>query len=131
VSAFSRFLAFDSRLIYHTRQESTGFFEQILSLTQNDTNKLDQLQINIRRLREGVQVEGFDENTTEQLKRLMYMDDEALLKVQKERILGCLQFDERTKRFDEVHQPHANTFKWIFEDGDTLPDNSSKTLNEV
>lgn len=69
---------------------------------------------------------------TEQLKRLVHIDTEILLQSQKDRILSSLQFEDRGKRFDQIHQPHVDTFKWIFEEDNTASTtNSDDTLSEV
>lgn len=69
---------------------------------------------------------------TAQLKRLVHIDAEILLQSQKDRILSSLHFDDRGTRSDQIHQPHVDTFKWIFEeDNTTSTANSDDTLGNV
>ncbi|KAH8714630.1 hypothetical protein BGZ61DRAFT_587332 [Ilyonectria robusta] len=113
------------------RQESTKFFEQILSLVQKDAAKFDQLQTSIGLLREGVHTEVLDQKASAQFQRLMGLDEEALHKFREDRILHGLQFDTGGNRFDQVEQPHPDTFNWIFEEGGRLLDDSNKARPEV
>lgn len=109
-------MIWEANISFACRNESTEFFGQLLSSAKNDATKLEELLVGVKRLRQGVRIEGFDVAATEQLKRLMNFDEEALDTLRKERILNCLDFEGKGKRFDEVHQPHMETFKWMFED---------------
>ncbi|KAJ4325075.1 hypothetical protein N0V84_003618 [Fusarium piperis] len=117
-------------LLEFSRAEATEYFERILSQVQNDAGKLDELRTTMNRLRGGVMIEGFDEEGAKQLRRLMNVDQEALLYVQKERLLKRLEFEGMGKRSSEIHRPHAATFEWIFEDNSTSVANSDGALSE-
>lgn len=100
-------------------------------MAQKDAAKFDQLQTSIGLLREGVLIEALDEKASVQFQRLMGLDEEALHKFREDRILHGLQFDTRGNRFDQVEQPHPETFNWIFDEGDRLLDDSDETGFEV
>lgn len=100
-------------------------------MAQKDAAKFDQLQTSIGLLREGVLVEALDEKASVQLQRLMGLDEEALHKFRDDRILRGLQLDTGGNRFDQVEQPHPETFNWIFEDSDGLLDDSDETGFQV
>ncbi|KAH6976424.1 hypothetical protein BKA56DRAFT_733254 [Ilyonectria sp. MPI-CAGE-AT-0026] len=115
-------------LVHLLRKESTDFFDRLLSSTKEDADKLDQVLDNIKYLRERLPIQEM----TEQLKRLVHIDAEILLQSQKDKILSSLQFEDRGKRFDQIHQPHVDTFRWIFEEDNTASTaNSDDSLTEM
>ncbi|KAI8712815.1 NACHT domain-containing protein [Fusarium sp. LHS14.1] len=90
--------------------------DRIIAMVQEDSSKLEQLQIHIKQLQKGVEAQTIGEEALEQLRLVLGIHDKALSAIYQDRILRSLQFEDMHRRDDRVQDPYENTFKWILED---------------
>ena len=80
----------------------------------DSVHHMDQLKAEIRRLTSRQIVDNDrNERLIEKLERLT---QEGHRLANEERILKSLEFDEWTRRFNDVHKAHRQTFNWILDD---------------
>ncbi|KAG7404039.1 hypothetical protein Forpe1208_v015750 [Fusarium oxysporum f. sp. rapae] len=93
-------------------QDAAAYSAKILAAIKDDSNKLEELQNHIEHLNAAVT----DGETQHKLKQLLYLHEQTLQKIYQHRILDLLKFDGLHEREDRVHNPHSQTFEWIFAD---------------
>ncbi|KAF4970351.1 hypothetical protein FSARC_2607 [Fusarium sarcochroum] len=106
-------------LVDLSNQNSIAYTTKLVSLIQNDTAKLEELQKHMDTLKRGVQVEEFGIEARLQLRRLLGLQEEAVCTIYQRRILESLRFDKMHERDDRVELPHESTFNWLLEE-DTI-----------
>lgn len=97
-------------------QNTTAYYEKLLSVAQNDASRLEELKGHIETLKEGVQVEQIGTEVCDQVRRLLGLQEDALAAVYQQRILRSMRFDGMHERDDRVHLPHESTFEWLLEE---------------
>jgi hypothetical protein len=97
-------------------QNTAAYCEKLLSIAQNDSSRLEELQGHIETLKKGVQVEQIGTEGCDQVRRLLGLQEDALAAIYQQRILRSMRFDNMHERDDRVHLPHESTFEWLLED---------------
>lgn len=100
-------------------QNNAVYCEKLLSIAQNDASRLEELQVHIKTLKKGVEVEQIGAEACDQLRRLLGLQEDALAAIYQQRILKSIRFDSMHERDDRVHLPHESTFNWLLEDDKT------------
>ncbi len=83
--------------------------------SEEDTTKLEWLQVNLARLQEGVNVSSLDGESRAQLRQLLSLHDDALAASARSLILESLSFEDMRRRYDTVEDAHFKTFHWMFD----------------
>lgn len=89
-----------------------------MALIQTDSGKLDELRSQLDHLRGAIETitRESNENLLDQLTQLVRLNEDSLDKIYQHQILKSLEFNSMHERDDRVHNPHGNTFAWLFND---------------
>ncbi|KAI2631860.1 hypothetical protein GGR54DRAFT_627466 [Hypoxylon sp. NC1633] len=113
-------------LLNLTRSESIDRLNKIIEHGQANKNELQSLTRNIESLRLGSHVTCLGSEAVDQIRSLLNLSNEAILKVRQARILDGLRFEMMNERFEDIEEAHNKTFDWIFDGGiDTVTDSDS------
>jgi hypothetical protein len=93
-------------------QDAVAYSAKILAAIKDDSNRLEELQNHIEHLNAAVT----NGETQHELKQLLHLHEKTLQTIYQHRILDLLKFDGLHEREDRVHNPHGQTFEWIFAD---------------
>ncbi|KAI1388692.1 uncharacterized protein F4822DRAFT_443533 [Hypoxylon trugodes] len=115
---------------YHTQQlslellnsfksESLKRLDRLIVHGQASGDDLRSLNRNLESLRLGSNVTCLSPEALDQIRSLLRLSDDAVLKVRQARIIDALRFELMNERFEDIEEAHKKTFDWIFENTDT------------
>ena len=82
---------------------------------QCSKDELESLSRNMQSLRIGTQVSCLSPKALDQIRVLLNLSDQAVMKVRESRVLAALRFELMDERFHDVEEAHEKTYDWIFE----------------
>lgn len=119
-------------LVNLSRSESLERLNKLIAHGQASGDELRSLTKNVESLRLGCNVSYLGSEALNQIRSLLKLTDNAVLKVRQGRVLDGLRFELMNERFEDIKKAHQTTFDWIFSghdvgiDGETeLDDDSS------
>ncbi|OTB16307.1 hypothetical protein K445DRAFT_351197, partial [Daldinia sp. EC12] len=95
---------------------------------QASKNELQSLARNIESLRQGSNVSCLTTDALDQIRALVQLSDDAILKVRQNRVLDALRFQSMNERFEDIEEAHLKTFDWILDD---RTDNTPGTYDPI
>lgn len=81
-------------------------------------------------LRQGVTVSDVDERLVHELRDMLKISDEAILRRRQKLFLKALQFDKMDNRFHSVVKAHEETFTWLFDKSMPVEESRKTSENE-
>ncbi|KAI0382798.1 hypothetical protein F5Y04DRAFT_270296 [Hypomontagnella monticulosa] len=100
-----------------TRAESLDRLNKLITYGKASGDELRSLTKNIESLRSGSNVSCLSSDALHQIRSLLGLTEEAVLKIRQARILGGLRFVSMTERFEDIEEAHERTFHWLLETG--------------
>lgn len=102
-----------------TRDELGPKLDDIIKTGNILGSDLQSLRRNTEVMRSGITVKSLEPTAIEQLRLFLAQSDQAIEKAVQVLILKHLQDESMDLRFSNVHQAHAKTLSWIFQDNHT------------
>lgn len=135
LSTMSRYLA--QSLIVLPRTDNKARFEslerlnKIVEHSQSSDDELASLMRSVQSLHSGGKVSYLSPEALEQIRKVLDLSEQAVVKVREGRVLDALKFDIIDERFEDVEDAHVNTFDWIFVDDHHKGDADSRVRSRA
>ncbi|CAG8958449.1 hypothetical protein HYFRA_00011126 [Hymenoscyphus fraxineus] len=101
-------------LLNRSSSETKGRLEVLISSSDGQSAKLEELQSQIKELNKRIS-SNLNPGGEQNFPRLMEISEHITCVIAQKRILESLSFEGMHQRFDNVVDAHGNTFQWIFE----------------
>ncbi|KAI1418066.1 hypothetical protein F5Y13DRAFT_150473 [Hypoxylon sp. FL1857] len=118
-------------LVSLSRSESLERLNQLIAHGQASGDELQSLAKNVESLRLGCNVSCLSSEALGQVRSLLQLTDDAVLKVRQARVLDGLRFELMNERFEDIKTAHEATFDWIFSGDEVCIDNKTKSQNNA
>ncbi|KAH8886602.1 hypothetical protein GQ53DRAFT_769172 [Thozetella sp. PMI_491] len=105
--------ALDQKTQLVFRTEIRDKLSQIIESGKTQHLDIAELQKSVKAVRDCVTAASFSSDAVTQLKDLISLSDEAVLRARQQVILDALRFDEINDRIQDVNEAHKETFEWI------------------
>ncbi|KAI1659282.1 hypothetical protein F4813DRAFT_395201 [Daldinia decipiens] len=102
-------------LLSSIKSDSLERLDRLLKSGQASKDELQSLSRNIEALRQGTNVSCLSTEALGQIRSLVQLSDEAILKTRQARVLDALRFQLMNERFEDIEEAHERTFDWIFD----------------
>lgn len=81
-------------------------------------------------LDQGVKVSSLDEAVLKEVREVLRISDDSLLRQRQNQILRAVRFDNMEDRFAGVSNANERTFGWMFDERDTIPDPATDGVSD-
>lgn len=122
----------------YRRSDSLERLDRLVTSGQASQDELRSLSRNIESLRQGTNVSCLSTEALGQVRSLVQLSDEAILKARQARVLDALRFQSMNERFEDIEEAREKTFDWIFDitatdvaEDDGVADESASTDDET
>ncbi|KAI2465934.1 hypothetical protein F4781DRAFT_424459 [Annulohypoxylon bovei var. microspora] len=102
-------------LMSKTRAESLDRLKKLIDYGQASRTELQSLARNIESLQAGCKVSYLNSEALSQIRSLLGMTEEAVLKIRQARVLDGLRFELMNERFEDIEEAYEGTFQWILD----------------
>ncbi|KAK4212618.1 hypothetical protein QBC37DRAFT_441338 [Rhypophila decipiens] len=107
------------QITFLTNRETRESLDTLLSGVKTDRTTLLDLQKNIERLGQAVEISSISETAQRQLQELFNVQETVNQAITRKRILEAISFEGMNARYDMLDDAYLGTFEWIF--GDAYP----------
>ncbi|KAI1212160.1 uncharacterized protein F4807DRAFT_450400 [Annulohypoxylon truncatum] len=97
------------------RAESLDRLNKLIVHGHASSNELRSLARNVESLQKGCNVSCLDTEALGQIRSLLGLTEEAVLKTRQARILDGLRFELMNERYGDIEDAHEKTFRWILD----------------
>ncbi|OTA81348.1 hypothetical protein M434DRAFT_37581 [Hypoxylon sp. CO27-5] len=118
-------------LVSLSRSESLERLNRLIAHGQASGDELQSLAKNVESLRLGCNVSYLGSEALDQIRSLLRLTDNAVLKVRQARVLDGLRFELMNERFEDIKEAHQTTFDWIFSGHEESIDDETKFQNNA
>ncbi|OTA55289.1 hypothetical protein K449DRAFT_177860 [Hypoxylon sp. EC38] len=118
-------------LVSLSRSESLERLDRLIEHGQASGDELQSLAKNVESLRLGCNVSCLGSKALDQIRELLKLTDNAVLKVRQARVLDGLRFELMNERFEDIKQAHQTTFDWIFSGHEASIDSETESQNNA
>lgn len=113
------------------RNEVKEKLSEIVRLGNTQHTNITELRKRIDSIRHGIEIASFGSEALQQLKGVIRLSDEVVLKARQTIILEALKFNDMTERFEHVEMAFKDTFGWILDVPPIKPDDHMPTAKSI
>ncbi|KAI0852048.1 hypothetical protein F5Y00DRAFT_274270 [Daldinia vernicosa] len=118
-------------LLSSIKSDSLELLDRLITSGKASQDELRSLSRNIESLRQGTNVSCLSTEALGQVRSLVQLSDEAILKTRQARVLDSLRFQLMNERFEDIEEAYEKTFDWIFDISATGPvDNTQERVHD-
>ncbi|KAI1136555.1 hypothetical protein F5Y05DRAFT_96938 [Hypoxylon sp. FL0543] len=118
-------------LVNLSRTESLERLNKLIAHGQASEDELKSLAKNVDSLRLGCNVSCLSSEALDQVRSLLKLTDDAVLRVRQARVLDALRFELMNERYEDIKKAHQTTFDWIFSGDEVGTDSDTESESSV